>query len=278
MFSRRGFLSRASAGAGWVAACGTRLFAASDFWNKKEAAEWTPQEIEALKTKSPWAKKVHGEGGGGYGGPSSMNRSGSAGTFGGMSGAENNGIGGGGGRGGGGGGGGRGGGGDRDFGPGPATPQGPEVVIRWESATPVLSATKFQLPAPLAEHYAVSITGLPPAQLAMAVAGRGGMGRGRSSEGDQQPAPPPDPQAEAKARQERLLHAATLTAKGHDPQNADLVMQTADKETLIFGFLKSSLPLTANDKDVEFAMKAGFAVYKAKFQPKEMLYKGALSV
>ncbi|HKD08353.1 MAG TPA: hypothetical protein VKB79_20800 [Bryobacteraceae bacterium] len=276
MFSRRGFLSRASAGAGWFAVCANELFAASDFWNKKEPADWTPQEVETLKTKSPWAKKVHGEGGGGNSGPSSMNRSGSAGTFGGMSGAESNGIGGGGG--GRGGGGSRGGGGgDRDFGPGAAAAQGPEVIIRWESAAPVLGATKFQLPAPLAEHYAVSITGVPPAQLAMAVAGRGGMGRGRNPEGEQAPAPS-DPQAEAKARQERLLHAVTLTAKGHDPQNPDVVLQTADKETLIFGFLKSSLPLTANDKDVEFAMRAGFTVYKAKFQPKEMLYKGALSV
>jgi len=277
MFSRRGFLFRASAGAGWFTAFGTRLFAASDFWNKKDAAEWTPQEIESLKTKSPWAKKVHGEMSGGSGGPSSMNRSGSAGTFGGMSGADSNGIGGGGGRGGGGGGSRGGGGGDRDSGPGPAA-QGPEVVIRWESAAPVLGATKFQLPAPLADHYAVSITGVPPAQLAMVVAGRGGIGRGRNPEGEQPPAPPADPQAEAKARQERLLHSVTLTAKGHDPQTPDLVMQTSDKDTLIFGFAKSSLPLTASDKDVEFAMRAGFTVYKAKFQPKEMLYKGALSV
>jgi hypothetical protein len=157
-------------------------------------------------------------------------------------------------------------------------PQGPEVIIRWESAAPVLGATKFQLPAPLAEHYAVSITGLPPAQLAMVIADRGGMGRGRNPEGDQPPAAPVDPQAQAKARQERLLHSVTLTAKGHDPQNADVVLQTGDKETLIFGFPKSSLPLSANDKDVEFAMRAGFTVYKAKFQPKEMLYKGALSV
>jgi len=278
MFSRRGFLLRASAGTSGFLVSSGRLFAASDFWNKKEAAEWTPQEIESMKTKSPWAKKVHGEGGGGYGGPSTMNRSGSAGTFGGMSGAESNGIGGAGGGRGGGGSRGGGGGGDRDFGPGPATPQGPEVVIRWESAAPVLSATKFQLPAPLAEHYAVSITGIPPSQLAMAIAGRGGMGRGRNPEGEQQPAPASDPQAEAKARQERLLHAVTLSAKGHDPQNADVVLQTADQETLIFGFLKSNLPLTANDKDVEFEMKAGPTTYKAKFQPKEMLYKGALSV
>jgi hypothetical protein len=285
MFSRRDLLLRASASTGWLALSGVQLFAASDFWNKKDPAEWSEQEKETLKTKSPWAKKIHGEGnfggrGGGRGG--SMDSSGSKGSFGGMSGADSNGIstGGGGGR--------RGGGGGGDMGAAAPAPQGPEVVIRWESATPMLAATKFQLPPALADHYAISITGLPPQLLAMVLSGRGGRGggRGRGRDGTADAAPPPDaetqppadPAAEAKARQDRLLHAATLSAKNKDPQTADTVLQTADKRTIIFGFLKANLPIAPTDKDLEFALKFGPTTFKAKFEPKEMMYQGALTV
>src|ERR1035438_7884902 len=37
-----------------------RLYAASsDFWNKKEPAEWSSEEIDRLVTKSPWARQVN---------------------------------------------------------------------------------------------------------------------------------------------------------------------------------------------------------------------------
>jgi hypothetical protein len=291
----RRMLLRTAAGTGWVALSARFAFAA-DFWNKKESSQWTPQEIETLKTKSPWAKKVHGEmaggrgGGGGRGsgiGGSSMDASGSRGTFGGMSGAESNGIStGGGGRGGGGS---RGGGGGEGGGGGGQVQEGPEVIVRWENAEPVLAATKFQLPANLQNHYAISITGLPPQLLAMVINGRGGGSRRGGREGDQAGAPapaeapaatPPTPEQQAelvKAREQRLLHAVSLAAKGKDPQNADTVMQTSDKQTLIFGFAKDALPLGPGDKDVEFVMHAGPMTIKAKFEPKEMNYKGTFS-
>jgi hypothetical protein len=289
-------LLRTAIGSGWVALGSRFALAASDFWNKKASSEWTPQEIETLKTKSPWAKKIRGEmsGGGGRGGGrgeggSSMDAAGSKGSFGGMSGADSNGIstGGGGSRRGGGGGSPEGGGGGFS-----QVQEGPEVIVRWENAAPVLEATKFQLPSNLQNHYAISITGLPPQMLAMIVAGRGGRGggRGRGREGaegaqpDAAPAEPAAPQtpeeqaALAKARQDRLLHSVSLGAKGKDPQSADAVMQTSDKQTLIFGFPKDALPLTAGDKDVEFVMHAGPMTIKAKFEPKEMTYKGALTL
>ncbi len=199
--------------------------------------------------------------------------------------AESNGIssGGGGGRGGGRGGGG----GSSDGGGFSSAPQGPEVVIRWENAEPMLAATKFQLPPSLANHYAISITGLPPQMLAMVMMGsRQGGGRGRGRDGkapdapptDAAPATPEEQAAQAKARQDRLLHAVTLTARGRDPQVADTAMQTSDKQTIIFGFSKDAFPIAANDKDLEFAMKTGLMTIKAKFEPKEMIYKGALTV
>jgi hypothetical protein len=74
------------------------------------------------------------------------------------------------------------------------------------------------------------------------------------------------------------LNSVTLAAKGKDPQHADLVMQTSDKQTLIFGFPKEILPLAAADKDVEFVMHVGAMTIKTKFEPKEMMFKGALSL
>jgi len=34
------------------------LFAASDFWNKKEPAAWTSEQILQLATRSPWATQA----------------------------------------------------------------------------------------------------------------------------------------------------------------------------------------------------------------------------
>jgi hypothetical protein len=128
--------------------------------------------------------------------------------------------------------------------------------------------------------------------LAMVLNGRQGGGRARGRDGNTGDAPPPaeaapaepatpeEKAAQMKARQDRLLQAVSLAAKGRDPQTPDVVvgMQNSGVQTLIFGFAKASFPLTAGDKDVEFAMKTGMMTIKAKFEPKEMMYKGALTV
>ncbi len=261
-------------------------FGASDFWNKKPASEWSGNEVEQLKTKSPWAKKTNAEivgGGRGGGRGAGGGGRGDSGGGGGMS-ADSNGFGGGGGRGGGGGGrGGRGGEGGGE-GSGGGAVQGPEVIVRWENAKPILDATKIHLPADLDNHYAVSITGLPPQMLAALLAGGGGgrgRGRGRGEGNPERPqadAPPEDPAARQKAMVDRLLHSASLSAKGRDPQSAVLIRQTNNNETLIFGFPKDAFPLSASDKDVVFQMKLGPLAVKAKFEPKDMMYKGELSL
>ena len=54
--TRRGLLMLAG-GAGVQSRL--RLYAgSSDFWNKKEPAEWSADEIDKLVTKSPWARQV----------------------------------------------------------------------------------------------------------------------------------------------------------------------------------------------------------------------------
>jgi hypothetical protein len=268
--SRRSLLRTAS-GAGLLAFFNSFAFGASDFWNRKEASSWSEEEREQLKTKSPWAKKTRAEltgGGGGRGrGIESMDSGGSKGTFGGMSGADSNGIREGGGRGG------RGGGRGGDI-EGGSAPQGPEVVVRWENAPPVLEATKLKLPADLVDHYAISITGLPPQMLAAILAG----GRGRGEGAPPEAAQPEDPAERQKAMLDRLLHSVTLTAKGRDPQGADLMRQAFNNQTLIFGFAKQGFPLSPTDKDVQFQLKLGALTVKAKFEPKEMTYKGVLAL
>jgi hypothetical protein len=267
--SRRDLFGLACGG-GLIAFPHSLLFGASDFWNKKPASDWSVAQVQQLKTKSPWAKKVRGEmsssgmGSGSGGGSRGARGGGALGTAGdsvsSIGGSAE----------GGGGGGGRGGRGDMGASSGPAPVEGPEVVIRWENAKPLLDATKLVLPPALENHYAISITGVPPEMIA--AFGRGG-GRGhlrRESEGD---APAPQPEAII----DKIKAGATLTAKGKDPAAADHLMQTMDKQTMIFSFPKDALPLTAADKEVIFTLKLG-ATFKAKFELKEMMYGGQLAI
>jgi hypothetical protein len=215
--TRRNLL-RNTSGTGLLLLFDVSAFAASDFWNKKDSSAWSSEEMEQLKTRSPWARKIRaemaggrggGRGGAGSGGADSMDSSGSKGTFGGMSGADSNGI---------------------------------------------------------------SVGG----------SGRGGGGgRGRGRDGGapaSEASPQEDPAARQKAMIDRLVQSATLTARGRDPQTADMVRQAYGNQTLIFGFSKQSFPLTAADKDVQFVIKLGPLLVKAKFEPKDMSYKGELSL
>src|SRR6267154_243236 len=88
--NRRSLLCRVAGWTGLPVFTGPRAFGASDFWNRKEPPEWSEDEIDRLRNKSPWSKRVRSET---AGGPAvSMDSQGSRGSFGGMSGADNNGI------------------------------------------------------------------------------------------------------------------------------------------------------------------------------------------
>lgn len=248
--------------------------AASEPWKQKREGDWSPEEAISLETKSPWAKKVKGAMANANLQPPSMNSQGSRGSFGGMSGADSNGISesGGGGRGGSrGGGGGRGGDSESGGGERPRSMEGPEVVILWESGKPLLEARKRTLPASLNDHYVIGITGVPR-PLLMAVA--------RSASASAASVTPAETDAaeRQKAVVAALLRAATLAVKGRDVQIADLVLETADRQSILFGFPRQGLPLTVADKNVEFVFKAGAVTFKAKFDLREMMYGGELAV
>ncbi len=244
--------------------CAESFAFAADFWNKTKPADWSDQEKQELRTKSPWAKKVDAEMSGGRGG----------------GGGED--------AGGGGGGGGRGGGGGGRGGGGGLIPQlsgGPQISLEivWQSAKPILDAHPVTIPPRLDNHYVLAVTGIPPMVIAAAVSGRGarggsGGGRfgGQAAAGgpppDAAPGAPPDPTA-------GLRRATTLAVKGKDPVGSDVVMSMgANNSTLLFGFPKDALPLAVADKEVEFMIKLGSLSAKTKFNLKDMTYNGALAL
>jgi hypothetical protein len=247
----------------------------SDFWNKKEPAEWSAQEIEQLTTKSPWSKEASahfardeseqsgpmGGGGGGYPGGGGGYPGGGGGYpgGGGMGGPRIGGMGGGrmGGPGG------MGGGGRGRRGGGPA--QSFQGTVRWESAKPILEAMKAPLPDTFANHYVIGVSGFPMMS-----------GRPRSEDDDNR-------NSSAQASEDRLDNLKSLTflkPKDKEGEQPGLVLQqpSAGGGTYLFGFSKEMLPLTAADKEVTFTTRIGRLDVKAKFNLKEMLYRGDLAV
>jgi len=243
--------------------------AASDFWDKQKPSEWTDQQKDEIRTKSPWAKKVDAEMAGG--------------------GARS------GGGGGGGGGSRKGGGGGGDTGDSGDSPSGgssrpsrtggggnsvapagnvggspaPSLEILWMSAKPIQDAHPLTFGPKLENHYVIAVTGIP--QQILNAAMRGGRGGGDQANAGSPPAPPADPTV-------GLKRGATLVVKGKDPQNSDVVMSMGNNATVLFGFAKDSLLLTVADKEVEFDLKLGAMSAKAKFALKEMTYNGELAL
>ena len=134
------------------------------------------------------------------------------------------------------------------------------------------------LPPKLDSHYLVSVTGIPQQTLnAAMMGGRGGRRGGGAAPAESSdaapvaPAAPPDPTA-------GLKRGATLNVKGKAPQNADVVMAMNENKTVLFGFAKDALALSAADKEVEFGIKLGGMAAKAKFSLKDMMYNGELAL
>ena len=257
IFTRRGLLLAGAGAAVW-----DRLYGASaDFWNKKEPSEWTSEEIDRLTEKSPWAKGV------------SVQRAMEDGGQGGGQGGGQRGGGGGGGMGWpGGGGGGRGGmgipgmgGGGRGRGGGQRT-QTEKGTVRWESAKPILQALKTPLPASFANHYVISVNGFPL---------EAGRYRRSDEEGETGSS-----QSSTEDRLNRLKGVTYLSPKTRRDLQPGVVEQppSAGSGTVFFGFSKEMLALKVADQEVTFTTRIGGLAIKAKFNLKEMLYRGELAV
>lgn len=291
VLTRRGVLTLA-AGAG-IAGWG-RLYAfSSDFWNKKEPAEWSSQEIEQLTTKLPWAKETSAQysrdssdqsgypgGGGGGGYPGGGGGGGYPG--GGYPGGGGGGYPGGGGGGYPGGGMGRGGGmgipgvggmggGGRNGGRGRGGQQAPAFkgTVRWESAKPILEALKTPLPDAFANHYVVSVSGFPL-----------NGGRSRRSQDDSDSNSGETSSQSTEDMLDRLKSLTFLEPKGRDGAQPGVVQQSpsAGSGNILFGFSKEILALKADDKEVTFSTKLGNLLVKTKFNLKDMTYRGDLAL
>src|ERR1700678_1666875 len=207
--SRRNFLMLAAG-----AAPLTRLYAfSSDFWNKKEPAEWTGAEVDQLTNKSPWAKEVSASTG-----SQTTNRGGGMGFPGG-------------GMGGGGMGGGRRGGG------GGGTPgQTYKGIVRWESAKPILDAFKKPLEETLANLYVISVGGVP--------LDAGSRMRSQSQD---------DSSQSDQDRLDRMKRVTLLQPKDkRDIQPAIVTQKSSGYGDVYFGFSKDLVTLRPEDKEVTF--------------------------
>jgi hypothetical protein len=221
----------------------TRLFAfSSDFWNKKDPEDWTHEERDQLTSKSPWAKEVSATSG--------------------QSGYPPGGGGGYPGGGGGGGGMGRRGGMSRQ--PMGQTYKG---TVLWESAKPVALASRHDMPKEFADHYVISVNGFP-------------LSSPRRQYSQQ---PQDDESSNGQASQDmldRLKQVTYLEPKGRRDAQPGLVRQPVQGTygSVWFGFDRDFLNLKAEDKEAEFTTQFGQMTIKAKFNLKDMLYRGELAI
>ncbi len=249
-----------------------RLYAGdSEFWNKKDPAEWSREEIDKLTNKSPWAKEVsastpqytdNSAGGTGY-----PNGGGTGYPGGGGTGYPGGGGGMGGGRGGMGipgmGGGGMGGGRGRRGGGMPMQYKG---TVRWESASLIRAALKTPLPETLANHYVISVSGIP----IVANANR----HSQDGDDDAQVSRGPTPEV-----LDRIKNMTYLEPKGKSPAQPSVVQpDSGAANVLLFGFSHELLQLTPEDKEVTFTTQLGRLDLKTKFNLKDMMYHKELAL
>ena len=123
------------------------------------------------------------------------------------------------------------------------------ATVRWESALPIVDARQSVIPEEFAGRYVISVTG----------PGRFGP-------------------IQTRVPDVILKNSATLSAKGKQPAQPGLVEYTKSGATVLFGFEKDFLNLTAADKDVQFFLDSGDLELKARFEPKEMMYHGQLAL
>jgi hypothetical protein len=122
-------------------------------------------------------------------------------------------------------------------------------TVVWESAKVIRDASHTPLPHGFDGQYVLSVSGIPLA---------------RSS---------------GKNALDNVRHATMLQAKGKDPLEAAAVQQNQGNGAIYYiGFSREALAIGRDDKDVVFTTHMGKVVFTAKFNPKEMIYRGELAV
>ncbi|HTS66676.1 MAG TPA: hypothetical protein VMH28_31850 [Candidatus Acidoferrales bacterium] len=122
-------------------------------------------------------------------------------------------------------------------------------TIVWESAKVIRDAARSPLPNGFEGEYVLSIAGIPLSK------------------------------SSSRNALDNLRQVSMLHVKGKDPLEAAAVVQNKNNGAIYyFGFSREVLPLTKDDKDLTFTTRVGKVVLSAKFNPKDMLYRGELSV
>ena len=75
-----------------------------------------------------------------------------------------------------------------------------------------------------------------------------------------------------------LRNSARLEAKGKDPAQPGVVELSKNGSEVLFGFSREFITLTPADRDITFSLSTGQASLKARFDAKEMTYRGRLAV
>jgi hypothetical protein len=203
-----------------------------DFWNTEEPDKWTPEEIQALTSKSPWAKPVTAQINGNSPLSSGVGR-GRRGSLGGTTTGRGAGA---------------------NSGEGSPKFTG---VVRWASAKPIRLALKLQFPPSLADHFVISVSGLPIVS---------GHGTEDSANGG------------AADSYDGLKAQTSLQVKGQEAIQPGVIEPDKNEtSTLYFGFLPQLVQLDG-DKTVTFATSMAPLNVKVKFELKQMKFKGELAI
>ena len=226
------------AGAGF-ASCGSIYgFGGKQFWDAKEPAEWNSEDIARLLMKSPWAKAVSAE--------RTKTRKNSmpsdpmpSTTIPGSRSRDPVGMG-----------------GPRTRMPGSGSrsPSTKTVTtykgtVVWGSAAPIRAALKTKLPDEFEGQYALSVSGVPLAK------------------------------SQSTGAIDRLRQITTLQTKNGQPLEAGRAQVQRENGTVyLFGFAREGLSISKDDKEIVFTTHMGNLAFTARFNPKDMLYHGELSV
>lgn len=128
-------------------------------------------------------------------------------------------------------------------------------VIRWASAQPMIDALHWKIPPEFADYYVISVSGLPIF----------------SGETDSE-------NGKAADTYEALKEITILQPHGKEVVHPGLIRpDKGGGATLLFGFFKRFVELD-NEKLVTFSTRVGPMDAKAKFNLKDMMYRGQLAL
>jgi hypothetical protein len=135
-------------------------------------------------------------------------------------------------------------------------------IVRWESSKVILDALKTPIPDNFAEHYVISVTGVPL-----------------------------DPTSRRRGQDDDAPHTTSELLEGLksvtalEPKNGREaqpgVVQMGGRSgygSILFGFSKDLLNLKPEDKEVNFSSQFRHVPLRAKFVLKEMMYHGELAL